>query len=230
MLALQYWVALTALAVGIAAAYYFFKVRDKNGRIALAGLALVGFGFSMPNFQSTAQRLRAVAEQTRRVEAQREQARAEERRRQEAEANRTFTISITTRQNSTIGLYREGGWSALEEVKGRKAKFTVKRGEYEVKVEAEGYWPKVVPANVTDRNRNLAVALERNPTGQIDVLGGRGENGVRATVRQPDPATAADVYYANCSAARAAGAAPIMAGEPGYRSRLDRDGDGVACE
>ncbi|WAC56774.1 DUF1524 domain-containing protein [Gordonia sp. SL306] len=37
-------------------------------------------------------------------------------------------------------------------------------------------------------------------------------------------------YYRNCSAVRAAGAAPIQAGEPGYRSGLDRDGDGVACE
>lgn len=39
-----------------------------------------------------------------------------------------------------------------------------------------------------------------------------------------------NVYYANCSAARAAGAAPIYRGEPGYRSALDRDDDGVACE
>ncbi|MFC7439660.1 excalibur calcium-binding domain-containing protein [Laceyella putida] len=38
------------------------------------------------------------------------------------------------------------------------------------------------------------------------------------------------VYYANCSEARAAGAAPIYAGEPGYAKKLDRDGDGVACE
>jgi hypothetical protein len=37
-------------------------------------------------------------------------------------------------------------------------------------------------------------------------------------------------YYANCTAARAAGAAPLYAGEPGYSSKLDRDGDGVACE
>ncbi|WP_349303983.1 excalibur calcium-binding domain-containing protein [Rhodococcus sp. Q] len=36
--------------------------------------------------------------------------------------------------------------------------------------------------------------------------------------------------YANCSAVRAAGAAPIYAGQPGYSSKLDRDGDGVACE
>ncbi|RYG85278.1 MAG: excalibur calcium-binding domain-containing protein [Alphaproteobacteria bacterium] len=37
-------------------------------------------------------------------------------------------------------------------------------------------------------------------------------------------------YYRNCDAARAAGVAPLRAGEPGYRSELDRDGDGVACE
>jgi hypothetical protein len=36
--------------------------------------------------------------------------------------------------------------------------------------------------------------------------------------------------YANCTEARAAGVTPIQAGDPGYSSRLDRDGDGVACE
>jgi len=37
-------------------------------------------------------------------------------------------------------------------------------------------------------------------------------------------------YYANCSAARAAGAAPVRRGDPGYVRHLDRDGDGVGCE
>ncbi|WP_327323832.1 excalibur calcium-binding domain-containing protein [Streptomyces sp. NBC_01210] len=37
-------------------------------------------------------------------------------------------------------------------------------------------------------------------------------------------------YYANCAAARAAGAAPVHAGDPGYGRHLDRDGDGVGCE
>lgn len=37
-------------------------------------------------------------------------------------------------------------------------------------------------------------------------------------------------HYSNCSAAKAAGAAPLHRGDPGYRSKLDRDGDGVACE
>ncbi|MGH3930175.1 MAG: excalibur calcium-binding domain-containing protein [Pseudonocardiaceae bacterium] len=38
------------------------------------------------------------------------------------------------------------------------------------------------------------------------------------------------VYYKNCAAARAAGVTPLYAGESGYSSKLDRDGDGVACE
>ncbi|MDU0972922.1 MAG: excalibur calcium-binding domain-containing protein [Actinomyces urogenitalis] len=41
---------------------------------------------------------------------------------------------------------------------------------------------------------------------------------------------AANTYYPNCAAARAAGAAPIYRGEPGYSGKLDRDGSGVACE
>lgn len=39
-----------------------------------------------------------------------------------------------------------------------------------------------------------------------------------------------EVYYANCSEARAAGADPVRYDDPGYASRLDRDGDGVGCE
>ncbi|WP_255306125.1 excalibur calcium-binding domain-containing protein [Streptomyces sp. Wb2n-11] len=37
-------------------------------------------------------------------------------------------------------------------------------------------------------------------------------------------------YYANCTAVRAADAAPIRTGDAGYGRHLDRDGDGVACE
>jgi hypothetical protein len=45
----------------------------------------------------------------------------------------------------------------------------------------------------------------------------------------PTPPSA-DVYYANCDEARAAGAAPLLEGQPGYRARLDGDKDGIACE
>ncbi|MES2337103.1 MAG: excalibur calcium-binding domain-containing protein [Pseudomonadota bacterium] len=36
--------------------------------------------------------------------------------------------------------------------------------------------------------------------------------------------------FRNCSAARAAGAAPVRAGDAGYGRHLDRDGDGIGCE
>jgi Excalibur calcium-binding domain len=45
-----------------------------------------------------------------------------------------------------------------------------------------------------------------------------------------EPKAAAGASYGNCSQAKAAGAAPLYAGQPGYAKKLDRDGDGVACE
>ncbi|MGV8959711.1 MAG: excalibur calcium-binding domain-containing protein [Stenotrophomonas sp.] len=36
--------------------------------------------------------------------------------------------------------------------------------------------------------------------------------------------------FRNCDEARAAGAAPVRRGDPGYGPHLDRDNDGVGCE
>uniref|UniRef100_A0AAU2VBT0 Excalibur calcium-binding domain-containing protein n=1 Tax=Streptomyces sp. NBC_00003 TaxID=2903608 RepID=A0AAU2VBT0_9ACTN len=55
---------------------------------------------------------------------------------------------------------------------------------------------------------------DRRGTGDSSASGGGGES----------------AYYPSCSAARAAGAAPIHRGQPGYRAGLDRDGDGIACD
>jgi hypothetical protein len=38
------------------------------------------------------------------------------------------------------------------------------------------------------------------------------------------------IHFENCDAARAAGAAPVRRGDPGYGPHLDRDGDGTGCE
>ncbi|MFT4199474.1 excalibur calcium-binding domain-containing protein [Gordonia sp. (in: high G+C Gram-positive bacteria)] len=46
----------------------------------------------------------------------------------------------------------------------------------------------------------------------------------------PFPGATPAKYYANCDAARADGAAPIQKGQDGYSDKLDRDGDGIACE
>ena len=44
------------------------------------------------------------------------------------------------------------------------------------------------------------------------------------------PDRAGTAYYRNCTEAREAGVAPLNEGDDGYRSGLDREGDGIACE
>lgn len=39
-----------------------------------------------------------------------------------------------------------------------------------------------------------------------------------------------NVTYNSCAEVRAAGKAPLKRGDPGYSAKLDRDGDGIACE
>lgn len=58
------------------------------------------------------------------------------------------------------------------------------------------------------------------PRGLVDSNAGKQESSKKGS----------DAYYKNCSEARAAGVTPLYRGDPGYRSKLDRDGDGVACE
>lgn len=57
---------------------------------------------------------------------------------------------------------------------------------------------------------------------------------VQPAVTEPPPTTppaaAPAGGFANCDEARAAGAAPVHRGDPGYASRLDQDDDGVGCE
>lgn len=53
------------------------------------------------------------------------------------------------------------------------------------------------------------------------------EAAVQAPVEQ---APAQNVYYQNCTAVRAAGAAPIYPGDPGFQQKFDRDNDGIGCE
>lgn len=50
--------------------------------------------------------------------------------------------------------------------------------------------------------------------------------------REPSPNAVgiAEIYFANCSEAHAAGAAPVRIGDPGYAPHLDRDDDGIGCE
>lgn len=91
----------------------------------------------------------------------------------------------------------------------------------------------------TDLNGTVTVTVQ--PAGAYSITTERGM--VRQSAPAPGglikspvpvtPPTARDsspVLYRNCAEARAAGAAPLLRGQPGYSPSLDRDGDGKACE
>lgn len=60
--------------------------------------------------------------------------------------------------------------------------------------------------------------------------GGRHCHGGGQSPPRAQRVTGGNVSFQNCTAARAAGAAPVREGQPGYGRHLDRDGDGVGCE
>lgn len=51
-----------------------------------------------------------------------------------------------------------------------------------------------------------------------------------ARTSEPPSASTSEVLYENCAEAREADAAPLESDDPGYRTELDDDGDGRACE
>ncbi|WP_235671126.1 GmrSD restriction endonuclease domain-containing protein [Tomitella fengzijianii] len=61
-----------------------------------------------------------------------------------------------------------------------------------------------------------------------DAAGTAPAAGTAAPKSEADPGTG--VPFRSCARAREAGAAPLHAGDPGYRPGLDGDGDGIACE
>lgn len=72
--------------------------------------------------------------------------------------------------------------------------------------------------------------VTKKPINEIKLVGTYVEPAPTPSAQQPSSSDSTSVYYANCTEAREAGAAPIYRGQPGYRAGLDRDNDGVACE
>jgi hypothetical protein len=82
-----------------------------------------------------------------------------------------------------------------------------------------------------ETRRTSSESITKLPTDEITVIGTYVAPKYVAPAPAPKPSTQSTAqYYKNCTAARAAGAAPVYAGQPGYGSHLDRDGDGVGCE
>lgn len=74
------------------------------------------------------------------------------------------------------------------------------------------------------------VPLVAKPEGPVQSVEPAPAPPAAAPAAPPPPPPAPSVYYKNCDAVRAAGAAPIYLGDPGYAKHLDRDNDGIGCE
>lgn len=67
-------------------------------------------------------------------------------------------------------------------------------------------------------------------TGDYHCHGGGAASGQATSPRRSFLAAPTASAFRNCAEARAAGAAPVRRGDPGYGPHLDRDNDGVGCE
>jgi hypothetical protein len=107
-----------------------------------------------------------------------------------------------------LGLAGGFGWSALLH---KDAKPSVPRAAAVTDVS-----PLDMPASASDEEWAARAADEETPA---------------IAPGDADPAALEQsVHYSGCDVVRAAGKAPLHSGEPGYRSDMDGDGDGVACE
>lgn len=87
--------------------------------------------------------------------------------------------------------------------------------EAQAKANGVGIWSSEfqMPADFREANPSLAPKVQQPRLVEAPVM----------PMRQ-------SVYFRSCNEARAAGAAPMRRGDPGYRSGLDGDNDGIACE
>ncbi|WP_261665304.1 DNA/RNA non-specific endonuclease [Deinococcus sp. Marseille-Q6407] len=106
-------------------------------------------------------------------------------------------------------------------------------GQYEVSIkELQTYWPEFsvgLPLNAAQPGKLCPGAIPLKQIGSTPAVRPATPPRPAAQPAYLPPRNDAP-YYANCAAAKAAGAAPLRRGQPGYRAAMDRDGDGVACE
>lgn len=87
--------------------------------------------------------------------------------------------------------------------------------------------PPVRSTAASERAKPAARTQRSDPVGSTP---GRAEPTEQPGVSPTPGSTPTGVAYRNCNQAHRAGAAPLRLGDPGYSAKLDKDGDGVACE
>lgn len=80
-------------------------------------------------------------------------------------------------------------------------------------------------------SRGISRYGRREPNRDIPAFAGTTDLGMAANPgRRADVLLESSVFYSGCREVRAAGAAPLYRGSPGYSEGMDGDGDGIACE
>ena len=98
-------------------------------------------------------------------------------------------------------------------------------GSEEAPAEESGEEPAAEP---TDDSRGGSGWFGGSDSGEDSKSGANSESeSQKKSESTPEPQKE---FYANCKEAKAAGAAPLYRGDPGYREDLDGDKDGTACE
>ena len=98
-------------------------------------------------------------------------------------------------------------------------------GSEEAPAEESGEEPAAEP---TDDSRGGSGWFGGSDSGEGSKSGANSESeSQKKSESTPEPQKE---FYANCKEAKAAGAAPLYRGDPGYREDLDGDKDGTACE
>jgi hypothetical protein len=179
--------------------------------------------------EKTAEQARTVKEEARQAEAERlEQARVAKEEARRAEASKEHAIKIVLPEGATLEVYSSNGdrviGSDLSET--TDGNVNMVRGKYKAKVTLVD-----LAGRIRSGSRWFTVPARKSVRVPFtETVTFRPKQPVYEQPAISSVTSDSEVYYANCSAARAAGAAPIMEGQPGYRSRLDRDSDGIACE
>ena len=86
------------------------------------------------------------------------------------------------------------------------------------------------PSNAVPTGRRTRVPRNRPTRPPVKIAANRDVERPIRPIRPARRAPAVSVYFSGCNEVRAAGLAPLLRGQPGYRSGMDGDDDGIACE
>ncbi|MBP1992559.1 hypothetical protein J2Z66_004168 [Paenibacillus eucommiae] len=147
--------------------------------------------------------------------------------------------AIAKGQSAICSIDRGGADKNREEsLKGLPTKSGFDRDEWPMAMCAEGGKGAdiayVTPADNRGAGSWVSNQLEDFPDGTrvLFVFDGSSTATTTTPVTKPsnEIGNTSDIIYNSCAEVKAAGKAPIHKGDPGFSTKLDRDGDGVACE